>query len=184
MMALIAILVLMSVAPAAADQATTVALNPPLPPNATDVHCSAGGEGTICHYTYSRVFGPRPYFDPGVTCPGGFTILAAGTIAPIEVTAFYNVAGNLQRSIAHYSFTGTLTNALSGKTLPYEGHATRTIDLVANTNKFTGEIARVHVPGQGIVVLNAGLRLFESDTGPAIERGTRELDAQLCSLLA
>jgi hypothetical protein len=139
-------------------------LNPPLPPDATEVHCSTNPHGTVCHYTRARAGSNLPNWN-SVVCDG-FTInFTFSSVARIK--AVYDAAGNLVKEVAHIGFDGTLLNATdASKTVPYAGHWTRTRDFLAQTETITGLHQHVVLPGQGLVSVNVGRLVLDLD--PAV----------------
>ena len=124
-----------------------------------------------------------PYFMPGVTC-GDFTILATFTLERRN-TLFRDENGQLLVEKARASFTGTLTNSVTGKSLPYEGRFTRTTDFEDNTVTFTGLIRQTLVPGEGVILLETGRRVIDRITRDELfVAGQHEFDSQICSVLA
>ena len=128
-----------------------------------------------------RVTNPVP-FDQG-PCPT-FNVLATFTVERRNITFYEN--GSPQRQIRHIDFEGTLYNALTGYSVPYDGRWTRTQDYVENTLTYTGRRFRVHVPGGGVLALDVGRTVLDFSTNPPqviFEAGQHEFKAQLCGIL-
>jgi hypothetical protein len=102
---------------------------------------------------------------------------------------FYDDGGNLIREIRHVAFTGSLTNAVTGKTVPYDGHFTYDFDYVNQTLTLTGLSLRVQVPGQGVLAQRTG-RAVTSGFNPTqdivseVGHTLEEFQADLCPVLA
>ena len=175
----VALLALALVAPAGAEPPATPALTPPLPANATDVRCTTGGSGTVCHFDAPRAGTLVPYFPPGVTCEGGFIVLATFE-AEGDWTRFYDAAGAMEREIRHVSFTGSLHNSVTLRSLPYLGHFTRTEHVATATAVITGLRFRVGdlTVDAGRTVTVGGEEVFKAGPG-----GTAENLAVICVLL-
>jgi hypothetical protein len=151
-------------------------LNPPIPADATDVHCSTSPNGTVCHYT--RIRGGTDLSNWNDVVCDGFTISYTFT-ALARYRASYGAEGNLVEEAVHIGFTGTLMNSTDpSKMVPYEGHWTRTTDLIAMTETITGIHQRVILPGQGLVSANIGRIVFDlNSTSPSPEFVAGQWDA-------
>jgi hypothetical protein len=136
-------------------------LTPP-PPAGAD--CRTGGEGTICFWveTFTTPF-PLPY---GVTC-NGFSVRVNLTVER-DVTAFYDSSGTLIRRIRHGAFSGTLSNNLTGATVPHAGHFTIVDDLAAGTSTITGMLSRTVLPGEGLIWRNIGRVVLSLQNGEVL----------------
>src|SRR5690349_8940470 len=64
---------------------------------------------------------------------------------------FFNDSRQLVLERRHVQFTGTLTNATTGASLPYEGNFTRTFDVASGTVTLIGERRKTEVSGQGVL---------------------------------
>lgn len=134
------------------------ALNPSPPP---DAKCSTSPKGTICHYIVTRAGTNLPNWDD-VVCDG-FTIDYSFSAAG-RATQVYDASGNATQETRHVSFTGTLMNSTDGaKSVPYEGHWNRTLDIQTNTLVFTGLVMQVLLPGQGVIAKNVGRNVVDLD---------------------
>ncbi len=69
------------------------------------------------------------------------------------VTTFYDRDGNAVRRIVHAEIPGTVTNAVTGKTLESKGVRNIFFDLTDGTVRDTGTNTHVVVPGYGTVML-------------------------------
>ncbi len=99
---------------------------------------------------------------------------------------FFNDSGQLVLERRHVQFTGTLTNATTGATLPYEGNFTRTFDVAASTVTLVGERRKTEVSGQGVLAIAAGRLVINTRTGAIVSESGRtdeSYNAAICSLL-
>jgi hypothetical protein len=126
------------------------------------------------------------HLDFGVvgSCPG-FDVTA--TFDPTRrITTFYNAEGIPIRQQIHVEVPGTVTNSVSGKTLPTTGVRNITVDLLTGETKSTATNVHVIVPGQGTVQLAAGL--FEIDAAgnlvKEVGRADPPVTPALCDALA
>jgi hypothetical protein len=81
---------------------------------------------------------------------------------------------------------GTVTNAVTGKSLPTTGVRNITVDLVTGEFKSTATNTHVIVPGQGTVQLAAGLVEIDGDGNLVKEVGRQDppVTSALCAALA
>ncbi len=142
------------------------------PPPPADAECQTSPVGTICRWT--ETFGtpfPVPY---RVTCDG-FAVLV-DLSGERRITAFYDASGTLERRIRHATFSGTLSNSVTGATVPHQGHFTAVDDLGAGTSAITGRLSRTVLPGEGVVWRNIGRVVLSSANGAVLfeagEHGT------------
>jgi hypothetical protein len=158
-------------------------LNPPPPPGAT---CQTTGQGTICQgsFTFSDVNAPI-----GVSC-GSFQVLESAT-APIRFTVYYNEEGNVTQGIFHIRLVGTLSNSMTGTSVPEEAHYTETQtfatpgDFSTVTTTITGQDFKVTLPGGGLILHHVGRVVFAPDGTITFEGGPHQtLDNQVQKLCA
>src|SRR5215203_3021909 len=91
----------------------------------------------------------------------GFNVTA--TFDPTRrITTFYNSEGDPIRQQIHAEVPGALTNEVTGKTLATTGIRNITVDLLTGEVKTTATNGHVIVPGQGTVLLQAGLFEFDA----------------------
>lgn len=83
-----------------------------------------------------------------------------------RVTTFFDDAGNPVRIQVHVNYDGTLTNSVTGLTVRDPGHFTIQVDLHEGTQNFVGLVYGITIPGEGVVVLDAGRVVF---AGEAVE---------------
>ena len=99
---------------------------------------------------------------------------------------FFNDSGQLTLERRHVQFTGTLTNATSGASVPYEGNYIRTWDVSAGTITIVGERRKTEVPGEGVLAIAAGRLFINTTTGVISESGQTDenYNAAICRLLS
>lgn len=167
----------------AVHPAVAKGLNPPPPPGAT---CETTAQGTICQgfFTNSVV-----NMDIGVSC-GSFQVLQSNTFTR-RFTIFYNQAGNATQEDFHVRAVGTLSNSVTGKSVPFEGAWTRTLtfatpgDFSTVTVTFTGEVYTVTLPGSGVILQSVGRAVFDPngnlifESGPPLDNQVQQLCAAL-----
>jgi hypothetical protein len=121
---------------------------------------------------------------PHPDCPG-FDVTA--TFDPTRrITTFYDAEGTRIRQQIHVVVPGTVTNAVTGKSLPTTGVRNITVDLVTGEFKSTATNTHVIVPGQGTVQLAAGLLQIVADGNLVKEVGRQDppVTSALCAALA
>ena len=185
---LIGLVFLLAVAPLATVRAANELpiLTPPIPPNATDIHCSIGGKGTVCHWTAS--FG-----TPSTGVPYGYVVCNGSPVivtlqGEMRVNAFYDESGQLELLKRHIAFSGALSSQVTEKSVPHKGKATLTIDYQTNTTTITGLYHATVVPGEGKIFSSAGVIVLASDGSIIFVAGPHDYHLQeteqLCSALS
>ena len=86
---------------------------------------------------------------------GTFSVIADFD-AERRVTTFYDQDGNPIRRVIHAQTPGTITNSVTGKSLPALGVRVITTDLLTGAVTSTATNVHVVVPGMGTVMLAAG----------------------------
>jgi CBS domain-containing protein len=104
------------------------------------------------------------YVDPVLSSTCGFDVQVAGTLNATE-KLFFDNDGNPIRVDVHVQYTGTVTNLESGLTLRDPGAFKFTVDFVNNTVTETGMHFAITVPGEGVVVLDAGRLVGDVSSG-------------------
>lgn len=117
------------------------------------------------------------------SCPG-FNVTA--TFDPTRrITTFYDAEGTPIRQQIHAEVPGTVTNAVTGKTLQTIGVRNITVDLLTGEFKSTATNSHVIVPGQGTVQLAAGLLEIDANGNVVEEVGRQDppVTPALCEAL-
>lgn len=132
--------------------------------------------------TFANDPSPVPIIDWG-DCPT-FQIDAT-FMADRRNETFYDADGNPVLQRRHVSFTGTLYNVGDpSKSVTYSGDFTRTFDYASGIARFTGLKAHVIVPGEGVVMLGAGLSAIDTGSGDTVvSRGPNGDLTKLCTVL-
>jgi hypothetical protein len=94
----------------------------------------------------------------------GYNVIGDFDVTRRDVTYFDN-NGNPIRIDLLIHYEGTLTNSVTGKTLPDKGNFKNSIDLVNGTATVTGGIRHTTVSGLGIVIQDTGRIILDDATG-------------------
>jgi hypothetical protein len=122
--------------------------------------------------------------NPFLTCPG-FVVIGAFDLTR-EITTFYDQNGTPVMRIIYAKITGTLTNAVTGYSLPTSGVRIFHFDLVTGEEFTTGDNNVTKLPDGGVSIPGAGRLVFDAQ-GHLVEHfGPDSPDeiAQLCAALA
>lgn len=187
-----ALLLLAPVAIAGAGSAHAVpSLNPAPPPWYT---CRPAGTGTVCHGKMS--FEHFAGFDG--SCPQGFDLLENGHSNETGAR-YYDTDGNLIRRVLHDVYPvndplNVLYNSVTGTSVPYRTDGTESDafavpgDFASVTATFTGNLYSITLPGQGMLVHDAGLLAFAPNSDVIDNHGPKMLFSgevqELCAALA
>jgi hypothetical protein len=121
-----------------------------------------------------------------VTC-SGFDVIGDFSVERDDVT-FFDSSGTPIKMVIHAHFVGTLANSVTGKSLSDDGNRIITFDLPNNTVTNTGLNLKVVVPGQGIIVIDAGRIVIDAAGNITSEAGPHDLENNalqpLCSALS
>ena len=102
-----------------------------------------------------------------------------------RITSFVDSDGNPSRIVTHVTGIGTMTNPLTGKSLPDANHFTVTVDLVNGTRTFTGDVRVDTAPGAGRVFRAVGRLAFGPDASVLFESAPHDdLDGSIDALCA
>ena len=132
--------------------------------------------------THVTVLRSIPNYLP---CPG-FAVRGEFLIDR-TTTTFYDGTGTPIRTVQHVHADATLSNPLTGKSLPDSSDFKITTDLATGERSFDGKVNVATSPGEGVVYQAVGRIVFEPD-GSVIEDGPHD-DADgsfdvLCNYLA
>jgi hypothetical protein len=122
--------------------------------------------------------------NPFVSCPG-FAIIGVFDITR-EITTFYDENGKPVMRIIYAEITGTVTNAVTGYSLPTSGVRIFHFDLVTGEEFTTGSNNFTKLPDGGVAIGGAGRLVFDAQ-GHLVEHDgpdTAAEQAQLCTALA
>ncbi len=122
--------------------------------------------------------------NPFVSCPG-FAIIGVFDITR-EITTFYDQNGTPVMRIIYAEITGTVTNAVTGYSLPTSGVRIFHFDLVTGEEFTTGSNNFTKLPDGGVAIGGAGRLVFDAQ-GHLVEHDgpdTAAEQAQLCTALA
>jgi hypothetical protein len=115
---------------------------------------------------------------------GTFSVIADFD-AERRVTTFYDQDGNPIRRVIHGEGTGTITNSVTGKSLPVTFVRHITTDLLTGAVSSTGINSHVVVPGMGTVELGAGHEGIDDNGEPFADgRLDPPVTEALCEALA
>jgi hypothetical protein len=169
-------------------------LNPPPPP---DARCATNSHSTIC--TFSFTAPPESGASSGVICPG-FEVLE-NSLVSVDVRRTYDQNGNLVEVKRHlkqplknneniwYNSTDPRKAALQGGNWIVTFTLTTPGDLsTAVTAAITGDQSRVKLPGDGVILQDAGRLTYDPNGDLTFEAGNHMLTdgdtARVCAALA
>jgi hypothetical protein len=144
----------------------------------------ATGFGTEC--SGSMVFHDQRA-PSGITC-GTFDVLITGE-PELSFRGFYDKSGNLTSASIRVHGHGLFINSVTGAALPFLGDGTDSVhlavpgDFSSATETFSGPAYKVTVPGQGLIFLWTGRRVFEPN-GEIVAHGPMTGSAELCAALS
>lgn len=156
-------------------------LNPPPPlPGAI---CSTRGQDIICQGSFT---GPDVNIISG-SCDS-FQVLQNDT-GIVRFTLFYTQEGNATKWILHERFVGTLSNSVTGTSVPFEAAQTVTATFappgdVPVTITITGLTSKVTLPGSGLILHDVGKIVFTPDGTILSVHGPRFILDQIQRLCA
>jgi hypothetical protein len=105
-------------------------------------------------------------------CPAGYDVVIAWNNT-IRMTTFYDAAGEVVRVVSHVDGNGTISNSVTGYTLEGSSPTTETTwmrpqnpGLDSGDKVIVGLYFKNTVPGEGIVLLDAGRVVFDAAGNP------------------
>lgn len=105
-------------------------------------------------------------------CPGGYDVVITWNNT-IRMTTFYDAAGEIVRVVSHVDGSGTISNSVTGYTLEGGSPTVETTWMrPRNPGLDSGDTVKVGlylkntVPGEGIVLLDAGRVVFDAAGNP------------------
>jgi hypothetical protein len=102
-----------------------------------------------------------------------------------RITTFVDSTGNPIKITAHVTGSGTMSNAITGRSFPDANHFTVTTDLVTETRTFTGDVRVDSAPGAGLVFQAVGRLAFGADGSVLFESAPHDdLDGNIGPLCA
>lgn len=115
---------------------------------------------------------------------GAFSVLAQFDVTR-RITTFYRDSTPI-RQVIHADIPGKVTNSVTGKSLPTKGVRNITRDLLTNAVQSTGTNVHVIVPGEGTVLLSAGMFRIDDEGNLVREVGRQDspITPKLCAALA
>ena len=160
--AICGVVVTLVLAPAGmAGQPVTQPLNPEPPSFYT---CKTVGDGSICQASLVETFDPG---DTGIACGGGagaFDVIGQ-SIENVDAIRYYDANGDLVKRVIHGASVGTLSNPLTGASIPTFSNNINTDvlavpgDLGSLSETTTGN-QNITVPGMGNIFKEAGRLAF------------------------
>ena len=113
-------------------------------------------------------------FDPAWTFNDDFVDFFKG-----RGQVWLDAAGQPIRAIEHVVHRSNDVNSVTGFTLHEHNHVTVTLDFVRGTVTLNGAINIAQRPGAGSVILNAGHKVFDLETGtPFVLAGPDRADEE------
>jgi hypothetical protein len=126
----------------------------------------------------------RRQFEPYGSCDG-FNVIGDFDLVRRQTT-FYSQDGMSVRFTVHVTFGGTVSNSVTGKSIPVTGVGYQTIDLITGERSTRGSSWHMVVPGTGTVELAAGHIVFDAAMNLIIAAGRLDgqVNAELCDALS
>lgn len=121
-----------------------------------------------------EVFVDEGWFTlPEITC-AGFTLTEVMDSESIQVTTFFNKAGDPVKVATRANFFGTITNTATGETFPDHASFTETVNIPAGTTTVNGVSYHYIVGGQGQVYAEIGHKIFVTASGEVTFQGGQD----------
>ena len=110
---------------------------------------------------------------PDIPC-NGFTLSEVMDRESIQVTTFYNRAGDAVKVATRANFFGTITNSSTGATFRDHASFTETVNVPDGTTTVNGISYHYIVKGQGQVYAEIGHKISVTATGEVIFQGGQD----------
>jgi hypothetical protein len=107
---------------------------------------------------------------PDIPC-GGFTLTEVMDSESVQVTTFFNKAGDPVKVATRANFFGTITNTETGETFPDHASFTETVNTPAQTTTVNGVSYHYIVGGQGQIYAEIGHKISVTATGDVTFQG-------------
>jgi hypothetical protein len=124
------------------------------------------------------------HYEDFAVCDG-YNVIGDFDVTRRDVT-YFDVDGNPIRVDLFIHYEGTLTNSVTGKTLPDKGNFKNSLDLTDSTATVTGGIRHTTVSGLGIVIQATGRIVLDDATGGILFETpgmSSDENLQLCAAL-
>jgi len=117
------------------------------------------------------------FHDEGsfVVADCGSFLALADYVADYTVTTLFDAAGHPVRVQAQYLVNATLTNSVTGVSLSDHSHWMLFWDLEQGTTSDVGLVYQITIPGEGIVVLDAGRIVWDANDNVIFEAGQHQV---------
>jgi hypothetical protein len=118
-----------------------------------------------------EVFVDEGWFTlPDILCDG-FTLHEVMDSESIQVTTFFDKAGDPVKEATRANFFGTITNTATGETFPDHASFTETVNAPAQTTTVNGVSYHYIVGGQGQVYAEIGHKISVTASGEVTFQG-------------
>jgi hypothetical protein len=107
---------------------------------------------------------------PDIPC-GSFTLTEVMDSESVQVTTFYNKAGDPVKVATRANFFGTITNTATGETFPDHASFTETVNTPAQTTTVNGVSYHYIVGGHGQIYAEIGHKISVTATGDVTFQG-------------
>jgi hypothetical protein len=107
---------------------------------------------------------------PDIPC-GTFTLTEVMDSESVQVTTFFDKAGDPVKVATRANFFGTITNTATGETFPDHASFTETENIPSGTTTVNGVSYHYIVGGQGQVYAEIGHKISVTDTGEVTFQG-------------
>ncbi len=123
-----------------------------------------------------EVFVDEGWFTlPDISCGGGsFTLHEVMDSESVQVTTFYNKAGDPAKIATRANFFGTITNTATGETFPDHASFTETVNTPAETTTVSGVSYHYIAGGQGQVYAEIGHKISVTASGEVTFQGGQD----------